>query len=58
MENRLVVISANQLSSFINSKMVCQEIVIMTGDHFRSNDLRNVKETLILEHFFNIFLAF
>ena len=54
---RPVVFSDNQLSSFVNSKIVYKRIVIVAIDQLRSNNFRNVKEVLILEHSFNIFLA-
>ena len=56
-QHRLVIFSDNQLSNFVNLKMACKKIVIMLTDQLKSNNLRHVEKTPILEHFLNIFLA-
>lgn len=55
---RLIILPNNKLSSLINPEIAYKKIIIMSTDQLKSNDLRDVEEISILEHFFNIFPAF
>ena len=56
-QRRPVILSDNQLSSFVNLVMACKNIVVMSIDQLRSNNLKDIREDQILEHSFNIFPA-
>ena len=57
-QHKPVIFSNNELSSLVNLKIASKKIVMVLTDQLRSNNLRNIREALILKHSLNIFLAF
>ena len=58
MQHRPIILSSNQLLGLVNLKMVYKKIVMILTDQLRSNNFRDVKKVLILEHSLNIFSYF
>lgn len=51
------VVSSNQLSRFFDSIIASQRIIVVLIDYLRINNLSDVKEALMIEYIFCIFLA-
>lgn len=53
-----IVCPANPFFDCIDFKMTCNKVVIILVDQFGVDDSWDMEEFLMIEHFFNIFLAF
>ena len=54
---QLIVFLTNQLSCFVNNKMPCKRIIVVTTYHLGMNNFWDVWEFLILEHSLDVFLV-
>lgn len=53
--SKLEILPGDQLSRFFNSKMANQQIIVVTTDYLKINNLRDVQKTLIIKYIFYIF---
>ena len=54
---RPILFPADQLSCLVNAKMFCKRIIVVTAYNLGADDLWDIGEFLVLQHFFDIFLA-
>ena len=53
-----VVFLGYELTCFLDTKVACQQIVVMPTNKFCSDDFRDVEKALVVQHAIDVVLAF